>query len=139
MDRQTGEVFTKRLEINRLGKAGIATRLPDALQLFKGSQARDGGNLHVGEMPLFARPVDKREAILLPQADIQKDDIRQRRRCDSYEALFQSLRKDGFVAFGFKPEFEEFAIIGIVIHHKNSILHSVFLWSCMAAGVKSHA
>jgi hypothetical protein len=58
MDRQAGQVFAQYPEINRFGKAGIATGLPNALQFLEGSQARDGGNRHVGQVALLARPVD---------------------------------------------------------------------------------
>jgi hypothetical protein len=46
-DYQTGEVFAHCPEINRFRKAGITPRFLDAFQFFKGSQARDGGNLHM--------------------------------------------------------------------------------------------
>ena len=66
MNCQPGEVSPQCPEINRLGEARIAAGFPYAFQILEGCQARDGGNLHVREMPLFARPVNEREAILLP-------------------------------------------------------------------------
>ena len=62
-----------------------------------------GGNRQVREMPLLARPVNEREAALIPQVNIQENDVRQGFRGNSNETLFQSLRKDCFMALGFKP------------------------------------
>src|SRR5579863_3060794 len=86
------------------------------------------------KMPLLARPVNEREAILFPQMNIEKNDIRQGFRGNAYETLFQSRRKDCFVAFGFEPVLEELAILGIVIDHKNPLLHSASFCRLLAVG-----
>src|SRR5579872_1313314 len=76
------------------------------------------------KMPLLARPVNEREAALRPQVNIQQNGVRQGLRRDGHETVFQALREDCFMTFAFEPILEEFAILGIVIHHKNPVLHS---------------
>src|ERR1700674_1675445 len=76
------------------------------------------------KMLLLARPVDESKAALISQANIQQNDVRQGCRGNAYETLFQCRRKDCFVTLGFEPMLEEFAILRIVLHHKNPLLHS---------------
>src|SRR5580700_10912095 len=90
-------------------------------------------------MPLFSRPVDEREAVLPSQVNIQKNHVRHGFRGDTYETFFQSLRKDCFVAFGFKPVLEELSKLGIVLHHENPLPHSVSFRRHRAAVVESRA
>jgi hypothetical protein len=71
--------------------------------------------------------------------NIQKDNVREGFSSDGYETFLQSRRKKGFVAFGFQPVLEEFAILGIVIHHKNPLLHSASFGRHRVAGVESRA
>ncbi len=89
----------------------------------------------MSEMPLLACPVNERQATLIPQMNIQENDVRQGFRCNAYEALFQSLRKDCFMALGFKPGLEEIAILRIIIHYKDPLVHSVSFILGMAAVV----
>ena len=56
--------------------------------------------------------------------NVQENHIRQGYGCNGNKTLFQSLREDGFVAFGFEPMLQKFAIIRVVIDHKNPLLHS---------------
>ena len=75
------------------------------------------------QMILPANPVNEREPILIPQANIQQDRVRQWKIRNRHKAFFQVIRNDCFVAFGFKPRLEKFAKLRIVIDNENPVLH----------------
>ena len=58
--------------------------------------------------------------------NIQKNDFRQRLRCNSDKSFFQCFRKNCFVSLRFQLKLEELAKLSIVIHNKNPLLHPVF-------------
>src|SRR5579864_4964614 len=93
----------------------------------------------MSEMPLLACPVNERKTALIPQMNIQENDVRQGLHCNAHETLFQSLRKDCFMALGFEPGLEQIAVLGIIIHHKDPLVHSVSFISGGAVATESRA
>jgi hypothetical protein len=71
--------------------------------------------------------MNEHEAAALSHVNIQQNNVRQWWRCNSHEGLFQRVRKDGIVAFGFQPMLEEFTVLGIIVHHQNPPRHPIFL------------
>ena len=88
------EVFAQRPEIDGLGKAGITAGFSDALQFLEGSQPGNSGNRHVREVPLLARPMNEREAVLISQVNIQKNNIRQEAPSQWLRNPLSESRKD---------------------------------------------
>ncbi len=117
MNRKPGEVFAQRAEIKRFGKARITAGLADTLKILKGTQPGNGRNLHVREMFLLARPMHQRQAVFLPQMNIQEHDVRRGFGRYPYKTIFQCRRRYGFMAFGAEPLLQEIAIVGIIVHY----------------------
>jgi hypothetical protein len=125
MYAQSCEDFAQRLEIDRLGYAGITTRLLDAFVVFERRIPRDGHDRHMRKMSLPARPMNQSEAVRVAEMDVQEYRFRKGLRCDEYECRFESVSDCRLKTFGFHPVGQKFAKQRIIFDDENAVFHLV--------------